>query len=455
MTIVPSPSRGTNSEPRLSPRIVVADRDEPDERQGRPREPQPRVEQRLEEPVGQAVDERLLVGCLPRQPERGQHGHQRQRQDHRARQGEDDRQRHRPEQLPLDPLERQDRQVDDHDDQLAEHRRLADLDGRVADDVELLPAGAVVGQVPDAVLDHHDRAIDDQAEVDRAQAHQAAGDPDPFHHRDGEEHRQRDRRGDDQPGPEVAEEGEQHGDDQDGPLEQVPLDGLEHLVDQVGPLVNDRRPRRRAGRAFFTSCMARSRAIVTSREFSPIRMKARPRTTSPLPLAVTPPRRIAWPTPTSATSLTRIGTPSRAVMTILPISSTERARPTPWIRLDSPARDDVAAADVLVVLLQGPDHVVERQAVLGQLHRVGPDLELLGQPAPGVDLGHARHPPEPGPDHPVLERAEARSGRRRRWRGCSDRPRPGRSPPAPSSAARSPAGSWASPSRSLICCRAK
>ena len=32
---------------------------------------------------------------------------------------------------------------------------------------------AVVGEVPHAVLDHDDRAVDDQAEVDGPQAHQA------------------------------------------------------------------------------------------------------------------------------------------------------------------------------------------------------------------------------------------------------------------------------------------
>ncbi len=73
---------------------------------------------------------------LLRQQQAGQHRHQRQRQDHRADQGEDDRQRHRPEQLAFDAFEREDRQVDDHDDQLAEHRRLADLDGGVADDLQ-------------------------------------------------------------------------------------------------------------------------------------------------------------------------------------------------------------------------------------------------------------------------------------------------------------------------------
>ena len=82
------------------------------------------------------------------------------------------------------------------------------------------------------------------------------------------------------------------------------------------------------------------------------------------------------------------------------------ARPTPWTRLAPPERIDVAAADVLVVLPQGADHVVERQLVLGELDRVGLDLELLLQPAPRVDLGHARHAAKPRPDDPVLERAQ-------------------------------------------------
>ena len=68
--------------------------------------------------------------------------------------------------------------------------------------------------------------------------------------------------------------------------------------------------------------------------------------------------------------------------------------------------DDVAAADVLVVLLEGPDDVVERELVLGELRRVGPDLELLREAAPGVDLGDPGHPAQPRPDHPILERPQ-------------------------------------------------
>ena len=52
---------------------------------------------------------------------------------------------------------------------------------------------------PDAVLDH-DHAIDDQAEVDRAQAHQAGGDAGRQHDVGGEEHRQRNRQRHDQAG---------------------------------------------------------------------------------------------------------------------------------------------------------------------------------------------------------------------------------------------------------------
>ena len=105
---------------------------------------------------------------------------------------------------------------------------------------------AVMGEASDAILDHHHGAIDHQPEIDGTQAHQASGDADPLHHGDGEEHGKRDGRSDDQPGPEVSEERKQHGDDKDRPFKKVPLDGLEHRVNEVGPLVDhaDRDARR-------------------------------------------------------------------------------------------------------------------------------------------------------------------------------------------------------------------
>ena len=75
-------------------------------------------------------------------------------------------------------------------------------------DVEPASTGAVVavGDVPDAVLDHHDRAIDDHAEVDRPQAQQAGGDAEPQHAGEGEQHRQRNRQRHDDGRPQVAQE---------------------------------------------------------------------------------------------------------------------------------------------------------------------------------------------------------------------------------------------------------
>ena len=101
-------------------------------------------------------------------------------------------------------------------------------------------------QVPDHVLDHDHGAIDDQAEVERPQAQQAAGDAELQHAGEGEQHRQRNGQGDDQPGPQVAEEDEQHRDDQQAALEQVLAHRVDDVVDQLGAVVDGLRPRRRA-----------------------------------------------------------------------------------------------------------------------------------------------------------------------------------------------------------------
>lgn len=67
---------------------------------------------------------------------------------------------------------------------------------------------------------------------------------------------------------------------------------------------------------------------------------------------------------------------------------------------------DIAAADIRVVLAQGPAHVVEREPVLGELPRLDHDFKLFGEPAPRIDLRDPRDPPQSRPDHPILERAE-------------------------------------------------
>ena len=104
-------------------------------------------------------------------------------------------------------------------------------------------------QMSHAVLDHHHRAIDDHAEVDGPQAQQAGRDAEPQHPGEGKQHRQRDRQGDDQPCAEIAEEDEQDGDDQQPALKQVLPHRVDHVVHQLGAVVDrlDRHARRQDG----------------------------------------------------------------------------------------------------------------------------------------------------------------------------------------------------------------
>ena len=105
------------------------------------------------------------------QQQTGQNGHQRHGQDHRSGQRKDDGHCHWPKHLSFDPFERQDRQVDDHDDQFTKHRRPAHFDCCVTDPIE--PASTqriALAQMADTVLDHHNRAIDDQPKVDSTKA---------------------------------------------------------------------------------------------------------------------------------------------------------------------------------------------------------------------------------------------------------------------------------------------
>src|SRR5438309_852069 len=82
-----------------------------------------------------------------------------------------------------DVLEREHRQVDDDDDRLAERRRAADLLAGFEDDLEpfrrrQLPFQFVLplAEQAQAVLDDDDGPVDDQAEVDRAEAQEVAAD---------------------------------------------------------------------------------------------------------------------------------------------------------------------------------------------------------------------------------------------------------------------------------------
>ena len=182
----------------------------------------------------QARMEEALASAVPRgrfEKQVGEHGHEKHGHEQGGPQGHEDGDRHRVEELALDALERQDGHIDQHDDEQAEGDRLDHLGRRVEE--ERQPRAPVLLQPPQGVLDHHDGAVDEQAEVDGAQAHQARRDAEEPHADRAEEHRDRDGQRDEQRRAQVAEDGEQDRHDQHGALGHVRDHGLERGVDEI------------------------------------------------------------------------------------------------------------------------------------------------------------------------------------------------------------------------------
>jgi hypothetical protein len=176
-------------------------------------------------PLHQAVF--LLVDLVADEQRHGR-GNEGDRQDHRAQQRNHHGEGHRVEQLALDTGERKDRQVHDHDDQLAEQQRAPRLLRSREHFMKTLGARerpAVLGlrmrEAPHAVLHDHHRPVDDDAEVQRAQAHEVGADLLVHHAGEGEQHRQRNHQRGDQRRADVAQEQEQDRDDQQRAFEQV------------------------------------------------------------------------------------------------------------------------------------------------------------------------------------------------------------------------------------------
>ena len=107
----------------------------------------------------------------------------------------------------------------------------------LADDLAGAGSGGRMGQAADAVLDDDHGAVHDQPEIDRAQAHQAAGDAVGQHQVSGEEHGERNRRGDDQSGSQVSQQHKQDHDDENPSLGEVPSNRADRLLDEGAPIV--------------------------------------------------------------------------------------------------------------------------------------------------------------------------------------------------------------------------
>ena len=95
-----------------------------------------------------------------------------------------------------------------------------------------------------------------------------------------------------------------------------------------------------------------------------------------------------------------------SVSIVLRMSSIEWIRPTPRTIAACGAEIDRLAADIDVAVVEGLQHLRQRQPVVDQPVEIDGDVVGLGLAAPAVDVDDARHRLEAALQHPVLDRLE-------------------------------------------------
>ena len=150
-------------------------------------------------PITHAFLERDRLAVHVRQQRQRRRRHEHQRQHQRSEHGADHGERHRLEHPAFHAFEREDRDVHRHDDRDAEQDRAAHLDRGITEErVAVRRASHVVPGVTlgllepvHEVLHHHDRAVHDQPEVERAKRHLVGGVAEEIHSAEGHQHRKR------------------------------------------------------------------------------------------------------------------------------------------------------------------------------------------------------------------------------------------------------------------------
>ena len=183
------------------------------------------------------------------QEERTCHRNIGEREDEGTQNGKENGKRHRTEHLALDAHKRHQRNVNYHDDDFAECRTLADArsgvmnllihlclgktDGSIGR-ISCPPLNTLHAQMGHNSLYDNDGRIDYHTEIDGSQRHQIAVDSEGLHHAESKEHAERNDARHNQSGPPVAQEDNQHEDNDESAFYQVSGDGSLHTVNQVG-----------------------------------------------------------------------------------------------------------------------------------------------------------------------------------------------------------------------------
>ncbi len=317
------------------------------------------------------------------------------------------RQRHGPEHLALDALEREQRDVDEHDDRHREghgaRHALRDLAvGAGAGVAHELTAG---GERHHRLQDH-DRAVDEEAEVDGAERHEIPGDAEEVHPEQRDAHRRGDADDHGERAADRAEEEPEHQRDDEHALDEVLQHGGDGAADEIGAVVDD--VDGDAGRQLLLDLLD-ARAHVAD-HVAAVRAEehhhdARHR----LALALTRDDAVAE----RGRDLDLGDGAHEGRRAVVPGADDDvgdlrliAEQPLPAYGVRLLAALDVAAADVEVGGAERLDHVGEREPVRLEPRAIDDDLELLELPAHRVDLDHAGDAAELGHDLPVEQRAE-------------------------------------------------
>ena len=261
-----------------------------------------------------------------------------------------------------------------------------------------------LAEATDAVLHDDHRAVDDEAEVQRPQAHQIPRDAGLQHAGRGHQHHQRDDCGGDQRRAQVAEQQEQHDDDQKrafGERFRHRADGAVHQRRAVVDRPQDHAVRQGAANRFDTR-IHRLRDLATvgadqheHRAQHDLLAVLGGGTGAQL-LALLHGRDVGNADDPRAARRDHHRTDRRGIA--------ELSRHAHQHLLA--ALLDVAGADVGVAALQRIDQVIETEVECDQPGQIGSDLHLPGIAADRVDLDDSRHRAELRLDHPVLQGAQ-------------------------------------------------
>ena len=351
-----------------------------------------------------------MVALQPQQ-ERRDDGHAGQRQQQRPEERRADRDGHGAEHLPLEPLEREDRQVDRDDDEHAEQHGACHFDGRAAEQGEAGLRGMLAGGVrqpiadvrpaPDKVLHHHDGAIDQQTEIDRTERHEVGRDAEQAHADEADEHRQWDDGRDDEGGPHVAQEEEQHDDDEEAAFDEVPRQRGGGAIDDVTlviELLEAHALRQRVGN------LGHARADAVGHLEGVFALQHDDHAGHDLALSVARHRAVARHRRHGDGG--DVAEQDGAACGRLQHDALEIGQPGQQAhaahRVAFGLVFDEPAAERLVAVGDGLQHVAERQLVLLEPGRIDDDVELLGEAAPRVDFADPDDRAQAVADVPVV-----------------------------------------------------